>query len=516
MSIGRYEHIIERVKKLEELYNLGKRVYKIKEFPKNINSKELKEKYKNLNFGEETKDYFYYSGRVLSIRSHGKIVFLDVYDENGKLQVILRKDFTENFKEKEYINRGDILGFYGKVIRTKRGEISLLVKNFEILAKCLREIPDLYFGVEDPETRFRQRYIDIMLNEKARKCIIIRNKVIKAIRDFLDSNGFIEIETPILQPIYGGATARPFETYYYSLKKKMYLRISPELYLKRLLVAGFEKVYEVSKCFRNEGIDKRHNPEFTQVEFYAAYWDYKKMMDFTIDLTKYIVESIYNKLEIEYMNKTLDFSKIEKWDVRKKLKEEIGIDVNEYDFEGLKDAVKNIIDKEEILKASSWGELVEILRENILEPLTKDKVVFMYIYPKDVCPLAKAKDSRWAERFEGFIDGMEFSNGYSELNDPIEQYLRFKEQEKLREKAVKEGKLSEHHPMDKDFVRALEYGMPPAAGSSIGIERISMFLANVDSIREVISFPTLRGEEKIENVPEIYKDILKFYEGSDT
>jgi lysyl-tRNA synthetase class 2 len=482
-------------------------------------SNEIKNQFSNLQPGEISDGRVSIAGRVLAVRLHGSIGFLDLMDREGKIQVVIKRDVLgdERFKfAKKFVERGDILGVQGRVMRTKKGEISVLAERLEILAKALRDLPDSWYGLEDPDVRFRQRYIDFIINDSARRTVFVKHRILKALREFMDANGFLEVETPVLQPIYGGALARPFETYYWALDKKMYLRVAPELYLKRLIVAMYERVYEVARCFRNEDIDRTHNPEFTQVEFYAAYWDYHRMLDFTKRLVQHIVESVAGGPEIEYNGSTIDFSKPEEWIVPQKLREELGIDVNDYDFEGLRDAVRDL-HLEGLDEASSWGELVELLRDQLLEPQTKGRYVYMILYPKDVTPLAKSwrKDPRWAERFEGFVDGLEFVNAYSELNDPIEQYLRFREQEELRKKAVEQGKLSEAHPMDRDYVRALEYALPPTAGCGIGIDRLTMVLAGVGSIREAITFPALRGEEKIETVPDVFPEALELLEKRD-
>ncbi|NPA85978.1 MAG: lysine--tRNA ligase [bacterium] len=497
-----------RLEKLKKLLEKGEPCYRYR-WPVSKLSQQIKQEYSWLAPGQEAEGEESVAGRVLSLRRHGGIIFLDVLDQQGKLQVVARKDVLgEKFEEvAELYERGDIIGAAGPVIRTRRGEISLLAKKIVLLAKALRELPHSWIGLEDPEVRYRQRYVDYIINEDARRAVFLRARMLRALRSFLDEHGFLEVETPVLHPVYGGALARPFETYYWALDKKVYLRVSPELYLKRLLVAMYDRVYEIARCFRNEDIDRTHHPEFSMLEFYAAYWDYKDMLEFFLQLLKHTAEEVIGGTSVKLGDKEIDLADPEIWEVPKKLEELSGIDVCSLDFEELQKAALEI-GIEEAKQASSWGEIVELLREKFLEPATAGKAVVMVLFPRDVSPLAKPwrKDVRWVERFEFYVNGMELANAYSELNNPLDQYLRFQEQEALRRKALEEGKFSELHPMDKDFVRALEYGMPPAAGCGLSLDRLLMVLGGYSSIREVITFPLLRGEEKIEAVCELFPE----------
>ncbi|MFH1392069.1 MAG: amino acid--tRNA ligase-related protein [bacterium] len=366
-----------------------------------------------------------YHGRIKSIREHGGSIFAHIDNQ----QIYLKRDILKNkFEEfKNIFDIGDIIEVSGKFFKTKTGEKTIQVKNFKMLAKSLRPLPEKWHGLQDKEIRFRKRYLDLLMNPEVRKIFETRSEIIKKIRAFLDKNNFIEVETPILQTIPGGTLARPFKTHLNALDLNLYLRIAPELYLKRLLVGGFDRVYEIGRCFRNEGMDKNHNPDFTMLEFYAAYWDYEKLMDFT------------EKLMAQF-----GFPK--KWERVKYISDEA--------FAKIK------------------------------------KPTFVWGHPVEISPLAKKIDSKRAARFQGIVNGIEIINAYSELNNPIEQLKRFKEQEQKYKKGDKEA-----HRMDKDFVEALEYAMPPAAGFGMGIDRLTMLLTGSKTLREVILFPTMRPKK---------------------
>lgn len=492
------------IDRLKELRELGKDPFKIKRFEKNASAEEIREKFSNLEAGEETEVRVKIAGRLMSKRKHGGVIFSDLKDYSGRIQLVFRKDYTDEFKELKLIERGDIVGVEGNVIKTKRGEVSVLVKSWVVLSKALRPLPDKWHGLEDVETRYRQRYVDFIMNDDSRKNFILINKVLHLIRNYLNENEFVEVYTPILQPVYGGAFARPFETYHNFLEQKMYLRIAPELYLKRLLVGGFERVYEFAPCFRNEDVDPLHNPEFIQLEFYWAYIELNELMDFLEEMFESIVEKAVGSTKIEYQGRTIDFSKPwKRMRMTDAIKEYGGVDVD------------NMGDEELIQHAEELG-IKEERRGDVIEKLfdyyVKDKIVnptFITHFPADISPLAKKADG-YADRMELYIAGMEVANGFSELNNPIEQYKRFREEEELRKKSEKKG--LETMPMDKDYVRALEYGMPPASGVGIGLGRLFMILCNKATLREVIAFPTLAKEDEIEVIPDLYPEVLEWYE----
>jgi lysyl-tRNA synthetase class 2 len=492
------------VDRLGELRALNRDPFKVKKFEKNADARELFEKYSNLEPGEETDVKVKVAGRLLSRRKHGGVIFADFKDFSGKIQLVFRKDFTDDFKNLKLVERGDIIGVEGVVIKTKRGELSVLVKNWVVLSKALRPLPDKWHGLEDIETRYRQRYVDFIINDESRETFILVNKIVHAMRRYLNDNGFIEVFTPILQPVYGGAFARPFETYHHFLEEKMYLRIAPELYLKRLLVGGFEKVYEFAPCFRNEDVDPLHNPEFIQLEFYWAYIELNDLMNFLEDMFQQILLETVGKTRIEYQGEVIDFSK--PW---KRLRMVDAI--REYggpDVEQMSDDELFRHAEELGIQADRKGEVIEKLFDHYVKEHIKSPI-FITHFPPDISPLAKKADG-YADRMELYIAGMEVANGFSELNNPIEQYKRFKEEEELRKRIDKKG--LETMPMDKDYIRALEYGMPPASGVGVGLGRLFMILCNKTTLREVIVFPTLAKEEGIEVVPEIYPEILDWYD----
>ncbi len=473
----------DKLRELKELRNQGfEYAY---EFRRTASTSDLLEKYTNLKPGEATKDSYSLAGRVMGKRIHGKLMFLDLEDMHGKIQLFLEKttlagqfDFA-----KKYIDIGDIVGVKGEIFRTRKGELSIWVKEFQLLAKALRPLPEKWHGLKDVEERYRQRYLDMLMNPDVRQTFVLKAKIVDAIRNTFKSLGFIEVETPILQPVYGGAFARPFETYYHALEQKVFLRIAPELYLKRLLVGGFEKVFEIGRCFRNESIDAKHNPEFTQAEAYMAYADYRDIMEVTKQVLSNAAKVVGKKLKFDEMT------------MLEAVRKHVGSDA-------ANDPVAFCREQNLELPKETFGYALNAIFEELVEK--KLDSVFITHYPVEISPLAKIsrKDPRFVERFEFFVKGLEVANGYSELNDPIEQYKRFKEQEELRKE-----RLDEVMPMDKDFVRALEYGMPPAAGVGIGIERLAMVLLDKESIKEVIPFPHVRPEEEILLASELFDEI---------
>ncbi len=425
------------------------------------------------------------AGRLMSWRRHGKTRFAHILDGAGRLQLYFRQDVlgAENYERLELVDIGDIIGVAGEVFRTKTGEVTVNVQEWTLLSKALLPLPEKFHGLRDVEQRYRQRYVDLIVNDDSRRVFELRSRLIRLIRQFLDERGFIEVETPVLQPIYGGAAARPFVTYYNVLEQEMFLRISDELYLKRLIVGGLERVYEIGKDFRNEGLDRTHNPEFTQLELYQAYADYHDMMALVEELFRFLAQSIYGTTEIEYCGQRLDFER--PWQrVRfvEALWEKLGVDPL-----GLTD---------DQLRAAAQAAGVEVkpgtarakLLDKLFSELVQDKLVaptFVLDHPKETTPLAKPhrQDPRLVERFEPVVGGMEIGNAFSELNDPLEQRERFVEGVKRNE---------EFATVDDDYCTALEYGLPPTGGLGIGIDRLVMLFANQDSIRDVILFPQLK------------------------
>ncbi|NPA86677.1 MAG: lysine--tRNA ligase [Candidatus Diapherotrites archaeon] len=504
--MGFRELVAERVRKFKELLSRGIDPFKEKRFEVSAYSIDIKREFSYLSPGEETEQRVSVAGRILSRRGHGKIVFVDLLDAKGNIQLVFRADVTKDFDLVKLLDRGDIVGVKGRVIKTKRGEVSVLVEEFKVLAKALRPLPDTWYGLKDVERRYRERYVDLILNPEVKERFIKIHEILLETRRFFNERGFVEVLTPILQPVYGGAFARPFKTHHHFLDMDMYLRIAPELYLKRLIVGGFEKVYEVSVNFRNEDVDATHNPEFYQIEAYWAYADYRDMMDLVEDYVTRLVEKLHGTHTLEWMGKEIDFRK--PWE-RMRLVDAIR-EFGGPDVESMKE--------EEVIKHARslgydvirFGEALEKLFDHYAAPHVVNPT-FITHYPVDISPLAKrSEDPRYVERFELFINGMEFANAYSELNNPIEQYKRFKEEEELRKRIKKEG--LEYQPMDRDFVRALEYGMPPTGGIGIGLTRLFMVLTNAATIKEVILFPALAPEKEIPLVVELFPELLELYE----
>jgi len=434
------------------------------------------------------------AGRVMSIRLHGKSAFLNIEDFTGLIQIFIK--FDEIGKEKfevfkNLIDIGDFISVRGKLFTTKKGENTVLANDFDVLAKSIRPLPEKWHGLNDVEIRYRQRYLDLISNKEVVTTFEKRSQIIKTIRQVMDTEGALEVETPMLQPIPGGANAAPFVTHHNALDTDFYLRIAPELYLKRLIVGGIEKVYEISRCFRNEGIDKNHNPEFTQVEFYAAYWDYKDMMVFTEKLLEKITFDVNKNLVIEYNNLKIDFTppyeKITFYDAILKYSK---IDLNKVKDDELFKEAKKL--KLEITKKDSRAKIIdeifkEIVRPNLINP------TFVIDHPIELSPLAKKKseDPRYVERFQLVVAGaIELCNAFTELNDPLDQKSRFMEQEKMRESGDQEAQRIDH-----DYIAALEHGMPPTSGIGIGIDRLTALLTNSPNLKEVILFPTLKPKK---------------------
>lgn len=481
----------ERIKKLEKLRELKKDPFLITKFERKNTTQELHKKFDSIKAGEKLeKEETSVAGRILAIRRHGGSSFLDLKDGYGKIQLLFeKKTLGKDYEILELLDIGDFIGVNGFIFKTVKGELTVWVKNFVILTKSLRPLPSKWYGLKDIETRYRQRYVDLIINDKAKEIILKRSKILKAIREFLENKGFVEVETPILQPIYGGALARPFVTHHNVLNTDLYLRIADELYLKRLIVGGIEKVYEIGKDFRNEGIDTRHNPEFTMMECYWAFADYNDMMKLTEEMIKFVAQKVLGKLEIEYKGKKVDLSKPwKKISMVDSIKEAIDVDVIKASKEELMEIAKK--KKLEVQENFTKGDLIDLFFKEYIQPRLVQPT-FVIDYPKEISPLAKKKkdNPELTERFELFIGTEEIANAFSELNDPIDQKERFLEQAKRRRAGL------EAHEMDEDFIRALEYGMPPTGGLGVGIDRLCMVLLGVESIREVIAFPILKPEK---------------------
>lgn len=432
------------------------------------------------------------TGRLKRIRVMGKMSFADLEDGTGQIQVVLRRDSVgeEWYNEvwKNRIDLGDFVGVTGPLLVTKTGELSVEARTVQFLSKTLKPMPDKFHGVRDVETRYRRRYVDLIANPEVREIFRTRAAIVRGLREYLDNEGFLEVETPILQPIYGGAAARPFVTHHNQLHQDLYLRISFELYLKRLLVGGFDRVYEIGRDFRNEGVSFKHNPEFTQLEFYEAYTDYAGVMRRTEEMIAHVARRVMGDTKISWQGQTIDLTP--PWR-RLPLRQAI-LDAADIDYEAFPDA-ESLANEMRRLglhpdPKSNWGKLVDSLMSRFVEPHLIQPT-FLIDYPRDVSPLAKGSpdDPRQVERFEGFMAGMEVCNAFSELNDPIDQLQRFVD-ENYR---ARHGD-DEAHPVDDDYIEALSYGMPPAGGFGMGVDRLTMLFTDKDTIREVILFPHLR------------------------
>ena len=480
-----------RIEKLEELQNSGKDPFQIVKFDNKDNSKDIKEKFVDPVEGEEAEPVeVTIAGRLMAKRGHGKASFCDLQDMYGRIQIYVKMDEVgaESYEEFKKYDVGDIIGIKGTVFKTHMGEISIKVKEITLLSKSLRPLPEKYHGLKDMDLRYRQRYVDLIMNNDVKETFFKRSAIIKGIRSYLDERGYLEVDTPILNTIAGGAAARPFITHHNTLDIDMYLRIAPELYLKRLIVGGFHKVYEMGRLFRNEGMDIKHNPEFTTIELYSAYEDYHDMMDITEGMISTLAKDICGDTKIDYQGTMIDLTpgwkRISMIDA---IKEVTGADFNNANT-----------DEEAIALAKSVGVEVEgtPVRGHVINLVFEEKVeetliqpTFIIDYPIEISPLTKKKpsDPRLVERFELFIGGREYANAYSELNDPIDQKERF-----MMQMAEREAGNEEANMIDDDFVQSLEYGMPPTGGLGIGVDRLIMLLTNSYSIRDVLLFPTMK------------------------
>ncbi len=475
-----------RREKLEKLKQEGKNPFEITKFNRTHTSKQIVDNYEELEGKDVT-----IAGRIMAKRIMGKASFVHIQDCDGKIQsyVSINDLGEESYKDFKEDDIGDIIGITGFVFKTRTGEISIHAKELTLLSKSLRPLPEKYHGLKDTDLRYRQRYVDLIVNPEVKDTFLKRTEIIKEIRRILDEKNFLEVETPILNTIAGGASARPFITHHNTLDIDMYLRIANELYLKRLIVGGFDKVYEMGRMFRNEGMDIKHNPEFTNIELYAAFADYNDMMDITEEIVSKTAQKVLGTTKINYQGTDIDLTpnwkRITMMDA---IKEQTGVDFNtiETDEEALEVAKKLEVEIDAI--KTTRGEIINQIFEDKVEE-TLIQPTFIYDYPVEVSPLTKRKpsDPRLTERFELFIGGREYANAYSELNDPIDQYERFLNQVKQREAGDDEANM-----MDEDFVAALEYGMPPTGGLGIGVDRLIMLLTDQASIRDILLFPTMK------------------------
>ena len=430
------------------------------------------------------------AGRVQTIRRMGKAGFAHLGQSGERLQMYVKKDAVpdNDFQLFQLLDIGDIVGCDGYLFRTRTGELSVHVDKLHFLSKTLLSMPEKWHGLEDVETRYRQRYLDMIANPDVQKVFLTRARIIRSLRRQLEERGFVEVETPMMQPLYGGAAARPFVTHHNTLDVDLYLRIAPELYLKRLIVGGLERVYEINRNFRNEGISTRHNPEFTMLEFYQAYADYKVMMDLTADLVKTVAQDANGSTVVNWDGHEIDFGQVRRLTMREA--------VIEFWPEGEKPSIEQVRDREWLLQHSTKATAGEALTD-IFERVAETKLIqptIIYDYPIEVSPLSMQKPDEpgMVERFEFYAGGMELANAFTELNDPQEQRRRFDMQLAMREQGDEEA-----HQMDEDYIRAMCYGMPPAGGEGIGVDRLTMILTGQKSIRDVILFPLLRPEGEI-------------------
>ena len=474
-----------RREKLKQLIEMGENPFLVERYDFTHHSTVIKENFEELEEKEVS-----VAGRIMSRRGHGKVSFMDLQDSKGKIQIFIKIDIIgeENYNKLNLLDIGDIIGVKGEVFKTKTGEISIRAKEIKLLTKSLQILPEKFHGLKDQDLRYRQRYVDLIVNPEVKEVFILRSKIIRAIREFLDNRGFLEVDTPILNTVAGGANARPFITHHNTLDIDMYLRIANELYLKRLIVGGFEKVYEMGRMFRNEGMSYKHNPEFTSIELYQAYADYEDMMKITEELVAYVAEKSLGTTKINYQGQEIDLSPPwRRLTMIDAIKEYVGVDFNNIDTD--EEAIE--VAKEKGLEVEPGMKRGHIISEMFEEFCEKHLVqpTFITHHPVEVSPLAKrnAEDPRLTNRFEAFINTWEIANAFSELNDPIDQKERFLEQVKQREAGDQEA-----HMMDTDFINALEVGLPPTGGLGIGVDRLIIILTNQPSIRDVILFPTMK------------------------
>ncbi len=475
--------------KLAEYAEAGMDPFKITKFERDNNAKNIRE-----NFEEYEGKIVTVAGRLMSKRRMGKVGFGDLSDRDGHIQIFAKKDILgdEEYERFKKLDIGDIIGATGEVFKTETGEISIRVSKITLLSKSLQPLPEKFHGLSDQDLRYRKRYVDLIMNGDVKNTFVMRSKILTAMRNYLDSRDYLEVETPILNTIAGGAAARPFVTHHNALDMDMYLRIATELHLKRLIVGGMERVYEMGRQFRNEGMDIKHNPEFTSIEIYEAYADYNDMMDLTENLMRYVAETACGTTVINYQGTDIDLSHFERLTMIDAVKKYSGVDFNEIlnDEDALAAAKAKGLEVEKT--KSTRGDIIALFFDEYVE----DKLIqptFITDYPVEISPLAKRKPSQpeLTERFEVFITGREFGNAFSELNDPIDQRERFMHQVALRAAGDDEANM-----LDEDFLNALEYGMPPTGGLGIGVDRFVMLLTDSYSIRDVLLFPTMKPLDK--------------------
>ncbi|MBQ9434870.1 MAG: lysine--tRNA ligase [Bacteroidales bacterium] len=505
MSIELSEQEIIRRKKLDDFANLGINSYPAPLYPVNANSAEIKEKYPQDNslFQDVC-----IAGRIMKQRIMGAVSFYELQDATGKIQIYVKRDEICPDEDKTMYNSvfkkldiGDIIGVKGFVFITQMGEISIHVKEFTLLSKSIRPLPivkekdgNTFDAFTDPEQRYRQRYLDLIVNPQIKDTFIKRTKLVNTMRNFLNEKGYLEVETPILQPLYGGAAARPFKTHHNKLDMTLYLRIANELYLKRLIVGGFDGVYEFSKDFRNEGMDRFHNPEFTQMELYVAYKDYEWMMNLVEEMVEAVALALHGTTQVQVGENLIDFKRPwKRYTMFEAIEHFTGTDISNMSEEEMFDFAKKV--GAEVDKTMGKGKLVdEIFGETCEKKLIQP--TFIYDYPVEMSPLTKMHRTKpgMTERFEAMCNGKELCNAYSELNDPIDQRKRFEDQLELGKRGDTESMV-----LDEDFLRALEFGMPPTAGLGIGIDRLAMIMTNSASIQDVLFFPQMRPQVQKEN-----------------
>ena len=483
-------HRDSRLAKLRALEESGYNPYPYR-FSPNAYAADLQEKYKNLEAGVDTEDRVVIAGRAMAVRNSG--MFIDLKDRSGKIQVFCHKNHLpeEDLARLKNLDVGDIVGISGYIRRTPRGELSVAAEKFDIIAKSLQALPEKFHGLTDIEARYRQRYVDFIVNDDAKAIFLKRCQITSAVRHFFEEKGFLEVETPMLHPIMGGANAKPFVTHHNTLDMDLFLRIAPELYLKKLVVGGFDRVFEIGRNFRNEGIDKSHNPEFTALEAYQAYADYNDMAELIPELIAYVAEKVLGSKILTVGEHQIDLSKpFVKKSMLELVKEHTGLDFMDANtLEEAKAMAKSVgIDASDCL---SWGKVVsEVFDERVEANLIQPTLVMDM--PRDISPLAKTHRSnpRLVEHFDAYIAGMEVGCAYSELSNPLEQRERFESQSAAREKGDDEAQM-----LDEDFITALENGFPPSGGMGMGLDRLAILLTNAETIRDVIAFPTLRKKD---------------------
>jgi len=479
----------ERLDKLEKLKHLGINPYPYS-YKDTVFSQSILKKYTYLTEGESTKDVYSIMGRIMTLRDMGKAAFSHLQDQEGKIQIYFREEDLKNYEVFRLLDIGDILGVKGHIFKTKKGEITIYAEEFTLLSKSLHPLPEKFHGLQDSEIRYRQRYVDLIANQEVKNIFLARSKIISAMREFLDKKGFTEVEIPTLQHIYGGANAKPFKTHINAWNLDLYLSISPELYLKKLIVGGYEKVYTITKNFRNEGVDKTHNPEFTGMECYWSGADYNDMMSLTEDIYEYIAMKVLGTTDLEYQGTKISLKK--PW--KRMTMYEALIHYAKIDVEKLSDnEIYDLLDQNNIeykMDLTSRGLAIALLFEELCEK-NLIQPVFITDHPKETSPLCKLKRGNpdLIERFEPYINTWEMGNAYSELTDPILQRKLFEEQAERGR-----GGDEEAQQMDEDFLRSIEYGLPPTGGLGLGVDRMVMILTNAISIREVIFFPTMKPE----------------------